>query len=466
MVKKGSIVLIILIIFVSLIISIYIPNKEKIEKTENTTINYETVELDNKVGVTDGVNMIIEPQYDEVIIPNSHRAVFMCEKDGKQKFVNENNEEIFQEYDNVELIEIDDSNYEKNILKYEKNGRCGLLGLTGKTITQARYEQIYNLGFKSGEVVVKENGKYGIIDESGNTKIKSDYDLIQSDEYYTKESEYKKSGYIVQQITNDGYRYGYYDSEGVQVLAEEYNQLSRITEIQSNDIYLIAAKNGQFGVFINNSKIINTQYQGIDYNSDLEIFIVERTGKYGAVKLNGTEILKPEYSELQINGIYIYTLKEGEKQVWDTSGNKINISFETIIQKTDSEYYIKNDNGKYSILDANLKSITKNTYKYLEYAYDDCFIATNEEEKSGIIDSEENIITNFNYDVIQVIKGKKAVQAIDMTTNFTTFLDEDFQLITEIMNASIEYLDEGFRIYNDEMTDGILVDNNGKLITE
>jgi len=464
--KKRSIIIISIIIVISLVISIYIPNKEKIEETENTTINYTTIESDNKIGVTDGVNMIIEPQYDEIIIPNSHRAVFMCQKGENGKFVNENNEEIFQEYDNVELIEINDSNYEKNILKYEEDDQFGLLGLTGKKITDAKYEEIYNLGFKEGEVVVKEQGKYGILDEKGNIKIKNKYDLINSDEYFSEENGYKKSGYIVQQTTEEGYRYGYYDSEGVQVLTEEYNQLSRITQIKSNDIYLIAAKNGQFGVFINNSKIINTQYQEIDYNPDLEIFIVERTGKFGAIKLNGTEILKPEFSELQINGIYIYTIKEGEKQVWDNSGNEVNISFETVIQKTDSEYFIKNDAGEYSILDANLKPITKKNYKYLEYAYNNRFIATNEQDKTGIIDAEENVKIYFYYDVIQVLKGKKVIQCIDFVTKFTTFYDKDFDIITEIMNAEIEELEDSFRIYNLESPDGILLDNDGKLITQ
>ena len=35
------------------------------------------------------------------------------------------NEEIFQNYDDVELIEYADSKYEKNILRYEKNGKYG-----------------------------------------------------------------------------------------------------------------------------------------------------------------------------------------------------------------------------------------------------------------------------------------------------------------------------------------------------
>ena len=463
--KKISIVAIVIIIVVSLLISIYIPNKEKIEETENTSINYSVMEKDGKKGVTDGVNRIIEPQYDEIIITNPHRAVFLCSNGEEEKFVNERNEEIFKEYDNVELIEIQDSKYEKNILRYENDGRYGLLGITGKAITETKYEEIFSLGYKEGEVAVKQDGKYGVIDEKGNMKIKNQYDSIESDGYYTEVNEYKTSGYIVKQTTADGYRYGYYDSEGTQVLAEEYNQLKRLTQIQSNDIYLIAAKNGQYGVFINNSKIINTQYQSIDYNPDLKVFIVERTGKFGAINLNGVTILKPEYTELQINGIYMYTIKDEEKKVWDTSGKEVNISFETVIQKTDSEYFIKSEEGNYSILNSDFEPISKQNYKYLEYAYNNCFIATNEQDKTGIIDSEENVIIYFYYDVIQVMKGKKVVQAIDFATNFTTFFDKDFYVITEIKDAEIEYLEDGFRIYNFEWEEGISLDNNGKLIT-
>jgi len=79
----------------------------------------------------------------------------------------------------------------------------------------------------------------------GQVKIKNKYDEIQFDGYYTEENEYTKSGYIVRTTTENGYRYGYYDSEGEQVLKEEYNYIARLTQIKSDTIYLIAAKNGQ-----------------------------------------------------------------------------------------------------------------------------------------------------------------------------------------------------------------------------
>ena len=243
--KKISIIIVAIIIVISLAISIYIPNRDKIEtEKEDTSKNYSTIEKDGKMGVVEGDDVIIEPQYEKIIIPNEHRAVFMCQNDNDKKFVNAKNEKLFENYDSVELIEYDNSKYEKNILMYEKNGKYGLLSMAGNTITDAKYEELISFANKEGEVLVKENGEYGIIDEKGNTKIKNKYDFIESDGYYTEENGYKKSGYIVRITTSDGYRYGYYDSDGVQVLSEEYNQITRLTQIKS-DIYLIAAKNGQ-----------------------------------------------------------------------------------------------------------------------------------------------------------------------------------------------------------------------------
>ena len=46
--RKRSIIIISIIILVSLMISIYIPNREKIEENEDMSIIYETIEKDGK----------------------------------------------------------------------------------------------------------------------------------------------------------------------------------------------------------------------------------------------------------------------------------------------------------------------------------------------------------------------------------------------------------------------------------
>lgn len=463
--RKVSVILICIVIVISLGISIYIPNRNKIQEVEDTSINYKTVEVDNKIGVIEGEKTIIEPQYDNIIIVNPHRAVFVCQSGDTQKIVNENNKEIFTEYNNVEPIEIVEDKYERNIFKYEKDGKYGLLRVTGNIVTNAIYEEISSVGYKNGELLVKKDGKYGIITDNGNIKIKNKYDEIQLDEYYTEENEYKKSGYIVKITTDEGYRYGYYDNEGLQVLEEQFNQITRLVQIKSDDIYLIAAKNGQCGVFVNNSKIINTEYQSIDYNTDLQVFIVERTGKFGANNLKGARILEPEYTQLTVNGIYLYGTKDETKTVFDENGNEVNIPFDTVITETsNSKYFIRNDSENYSIANANFEKLTNQTYKYIEHAYDTYFIVTNEEDKIGVIDIEEKVVVEFNYDLIQLIKGKNIIQAIDFNTSRTDIYDNQFDLALEMSNAKIELLEEGIKIYNEEQQS--FLDNNGKIITK
>ena len=467
--KKISVILIGIIIIISLALSIYIPNKDKIKDAkEDTSINYSVIEKDGKKGVAQNDKTIIEPQYDEVVIPNQHREVFYCKNGEESKFVNSKNKEIFTEYDDVELISYDESKYEKNILKYEKNGKVGLLGITGKHITETKYEELSSIGKKEGEILVKENGEYGIIDEKGNVKIKNKYDAIESDGFYTDENGYKKAGYIVRIVTTDGYRYGYYDCDGTQVLREEYNQIERLIEIK-NDVYLIVAKNGQYGVYINNIKIINTQYQSIDYNSDLQIFIVEKTKLYGAFNLKGIEILPIEFSQLSVNGIYLYGTKNTEEtqenKVYDVNGKSVNIPFDTVINKTsNSKYFIENEKGKYYVVDAEFKKLTQQKYNFLEYAYDKYFIATNEQNKMGVINLEEKVIVEFEYDVIQLIKGKSIFQALDFADNKTDIYDSKFDLALEMSNANIDILSNGIRVYNNEREN--YLDNNGKITTK
>lgn len=467
--KKISVILIGIIIIISLALSIYIPNKDKIkDEKEDTSINYSIIEKDGKKGVAQNDKTVIEPQYDEVVIPNQHREVFYCENGDDSKFVDSKNKVIFTDYDKVELISYDENKYERNILKYEKNGKVGLLSLTGKTVTENKYQELSSFGKKEGEVLVKENGEYGIIDEKGNSKIKNKYDSIESDGFYTDENGYKKSGYIVRVVTTDGYRYGYYDYDGTQVLQEEYNQITRLTEIK-NDIYLIAAKNGQYGVYINSSKIINTQYQAIDYDSDLQIFLVEKTKLHGAFNLKGIEILPPEFTELTVQGIYLYGTKivdeNQEKKVYDVNGKVVNIPFDTIINKTSSsKYYIENENGSYFVLDSNLKKLTNQKYNFLEYAYDKYFIATNEQNKVGVIDLEEKVVVEFKYDIIQLIKGKSIFQALNFADNITDIYDSKFDLALEMSNANIDILSNGIRVYNNEREN--YLDNNGKITTK
>lgn len=419
--KTLKIIMFILFIILILGLSIYLPNKDKInEEVEDKSIIYSVIEENGKYGVKNQNNeTIIQINYDKIVIPNQHRAVFFCYNGEQKTILNNRNETIFEEYDSVDLIKLDNISedmYEKDALIYKKNEQYGLLSITGNVILEAKYEDIYSLGYKENEIIVKDNNKYMIYDTKGRNLIKDVFDSIESDEFYTEEDEYRKSGYIVCKITSDGYRYGYYDYEYNKVLDIEYNQIARIIDVKNkNNIYLIASLNGQFGVFINNTKVIDTQYQSINYDSDLEIFIVERTGNYGAFNENGTEILNTEYNSLIIQGLYLYGEKESEQKVYDKNGKEVNIPFTTIIEPTEmSQYYIKIENNKY-----------------------------------GIVNDKNETIINCEYDLIQQISGTNTFQGIKNENDITTIFNKNLENVFEMVHATTEVLEDKIKVYNE-----------------
>lgn len=419
--KTLRIIMFVLFIILILGLSIYLPNKDKInEEVEDKSIIYSLIEENGKYGVKDqNDEIIVQIQYEKIIIPNEHRDVFFCYNGEQKTILDKNNKTIFEEYDNVDLIKlsnISENVYEKNALIYQKNEKFGLLSITGNIILEAKYDEIYSLGYKENEIIVKENNKYMIYDTNGKNLIKDVFDSIQSDEFYTEEDEYRKSGYIVCKITSDGYRYGYYDYEYNKVLEINYNQISRILDVKNkNNIYLIASLNGQFGVFINNTKVIDTQYQSINYDSELEVFIVERTGKYGAFNENGTEIIKPEFNSLIVQGVFLYAQNDTEQKVYNKNGKEVNIPFTTIIESTEtSQYYIKIENNKY-----------------------------------GIINDKNELIINCEYDLIQQISETNAFQGVKNDTDTTTIFNKNLENVLEMVHATTEVSDGKIRIYND-----------------
>ena len=433
--KVVGIIGFIIVVIISLGLSIYLPNKDRInDETEDKSIIYSVIEENGKYGVKNQEDkIIVKPQYEQVVIPNEHRGIFICDNYGEKTVVyNEKGSEIFKEYGAVEPIKLSnllEEKYEKNAIIYQKNGKYGLLSITGKVILDARYEQIFSLGYKENEVIVKDNSKYKIYDVNGKQLIKEEFDSIQSDEYYNEQDGYKKSGYIVCKTTSDGYRYGYYDYDYDEVLTPDYNQILRIVDVtDKNNVYLIAAQNGQYGVFINNAKIINTQYQSINYEKEFNLFIAERTGKYGAFNEKGTEVLKVEYDSLEVKGIYIYTTKGEDKKVFDKDGKEVKISFDTTIEKTDNDnIFIKFENNKY-----------------------------------GVIDKEGKTLIDCEYDLLQTIRNTKAYQAMNFETNITYIFNNKLEKVIEISNATINIEDEKIQVYNEEITYNL--DINGNII--
>ena len=420
--------------------------KYEIEKVEN--YNYFVLKQSDLTGVIDKEgNVVIDSKYEDIKIPNPEKGVFICYDSNNTKVLNENKEEILNNYKSIEPIRLQsiasDLMYEKSVLTYKENDKLGLIDFKGKKLTNAIYDEIQGLSYKEGELLVKQNDKYGVINIKGNKLINIEYDKIEVDGYYAGEDGYKFSGYIVSNKTGEGYRYGYIDTNGKQLLKIEYNQISRITEIDDKEnIYLINAKNGQYGVIKNDKQIINNEYQSISYDEANNLLVIEKSKKYGVADLNGNIIVPTKFDQIDITGIYLYAKNSQGTVIYNNNGTEANIDTNISILNTSNEKYrirINNENGtKYGVIGKDGKQIIEEKYNYIEYLYDNYFIVSNSKSKLGVIDDKDNIKIEIKNDSLQKVQNADIIQAVTSSDKTTRLYSKDMNLICEMKDAKVQ----------------------------
>lgn len=463
--KKRYIIIAVVVLILIGIVSFFVYNKivedgKKYEIEEVGQYNYFVLKQGEKYGVMDRQgNTIVKVEFDEVKIPNPSKPVFICYTGESSKTLNENSEQILMQYNEVEPIRLknvsSDLMYEKSVLKYSEGNKFGLINFDGKEITKPVYDDINSFSYKEGELQVKQDNKYGIINIKGNNIVPVKYDQISVDNYYTDENGYKYAGYIVGITTEEGYRYGYLNSKGAEILKNEYNEISRILSIQDkNNVYLNCAKNGQYGVFKNDRKVINNEYQSITYDEENNLLVIEKSKKYGVSTLDGNIIIPVEYSQIDITGIYVYAKNDQGVTVFDTQGKQTNRNTNITILKTSNEKYnikINNENGtKYGIIDEKEKEIVYEKYSYLEYLYNNYFIVAGENGKLGVIDDKESQKIEIIYDSVQKVQDTDLIQTTISSSKTTKLFSKDMKELCQIKNATIDVKDNYIKIYNDD----------------
>lgn len=462
--KKIIVIIIIVLIILALSFVIFnVINNYRRDYQTVTTIEYNYYKLysDKKYGVinTKG-ECIIQPEYDDIIIPNPSKPVFICiydynrtTEEYKEKILNDKGEEIFTQYDSVSAIPvtgiIGEIPYEKMVLSYEKEGKFGLIDFDGKEVTTNKYEEILSVPYKEGELLVKENGKYGVINNKGVKLIKPQYDSIIGDGYFTEEEMYKVSGYVVGVETEDGMYYGYINNKGKKLLETEYDEIYRISEIQDKNVFLIASQKGRTGLFENKKIRIEFEYEDINYDETSNLIITKENRKYGVQTLYGKDILQEEFDEIQVEGIYILATKGDETKKYDYNGALVEDTTYTKVTKTDNEKYFITINSEYlyGVLGQDENVLIENKYEYLENIFDNLFIARNDKGKYGIINELDQEIISFRYDVVQNIKDTNIIQTMIVENNLTELFKKDGNEIISQENLRMITEDGYIKVY-------------------
>lgn len=331
---------------------------------KDAVLGYFPVYTGDKWGVIDtNGDFVINPIYSEmIIVPDNKRDIFICtydmnlEKDTyKVKVVNKNNQDIFTNYDKIELLDNYDKNnniwYEKNILKVQKEGLYGIINYDGKELLKCEYEEIETLKTVSNSLIIKKDGKLGICNGLGEIIAKPEYTKI----YPLGDS--GKQGYIV---ANEDNKYGIINKNNKLIIEPQYEEIKQV----SNDNLYIVKDNTLKIIDKDNQVVLDKGFEEVVSINNKNL-IVKNNGKYSILDLSGNVLLKSDYEYLE----YIY-----------------------------DNYYIAKMNNKFGVID--LTETNKIDFKYLSISYRSGanFIeAENENYETEIYDSE------FNYKLSGII---------------------------------------------------------------
>lgn len=476
---KKKILIIIPIILIIILLGTLIARKIKKEKYDYKIeqveeYNYYIMQEDGLYGIIDkDGNKIIDAKYTKIILPNPQKDIFICYNGQKTEVLNSQKKQMYEGYEDIEPIKLKSVastlTYEKSTLIYKKDGFYGLLSTDGKKITENIYDSIENLSPTEGKFLVTRNEKYGVIDIKGNILVKPEYDRIQSDGYYTKEEEYKKSGFIVSIKTDNGFRCGYISYDAKMVLDVKYNEIERLNK-ENKNIYLIASENGKNGLYKNSKNIVPNEYQAMTYYEDNDIIIMQKNKKYGVCKTDGKIIIEVEQDLVEEKGIYLYTKQSNNNKVYDNQGNIIDINYNRTVYKTENDNYqistiLNNDITYYGIIDKAGNKLVDENYRYIEYLYGNYFIATDDTGNLGVINSNGKIILDMKYSSLQKIKGKNIVQAVEKGQSANEFYSSEMKEFIKVEKPSVQTENADYIIIksNDEKK---YFDNNGNEIKD
>lgn len=359
-IKKVIATIVAIIVIIMFVISI-----KKLLTTKPKTKEVATIETyfpaytNQKWGVIDNNGQtIIDTVYDEmVVVPDKNKDLFICIYDVNYenetyntKVLNKNGTEILTKYKNVQAIENTDGTdiwYENNVLKFEQDGKYGLIDFDGKLILNAEYDNIYALDGIEKNIIIEKDGRKGLVNTSmGEVIIQPEYTEI------TTLTDSYENGYIV---NKDG-KYGIISADAKIVFKPVYEEIKNVT----SDGYYVVVETGKLKL-IDKSGTAKLE-SGFDTIEEIngENITITSNGKYGVISLDGTSVINNEYEDLKY------------------------------IQST---YYIAKKDGLYGVISIAGDTLIDFTYVSMEYIKTADFIqAEKENYKTDLIDRDFHVV--------------------------------------------------------------------------
>ena len=326
-------------------------------------------------------------------------------------------------YEQIEAIQNNDENNnlwnESDVLRVKKDVKYGIIDLTGKELTECKYEDITAVEEIKNALKIKENSKYGVIDNSGKLIVEPKYTEVLN---LGKDN---KSGFIVK--AEDG-KYGIIDYSNQVVLEPKYDE---ILKIYGNNMYVVKQADKPILVKKDGTEVLNQGYDSIKQilkNADNGIIFMQNE-KCGVMKTTGEVTIEPEYENLKEtkSGILI-ACKDGKYGIIDIEKNtKVDFKYANINYNEKADIYISEDTEfNNDIIDNNftvrqtgilidmddekgyIKIRQADEYKYYNYKFEEkkesevntnnTLFLSKKDGKYGFVDKEGNVVVDYIYD--------------------------------------------------------------------
>ena len=396
----------------------------------------------------------------------------------KVEWVPESNRvNITMEYDWI-------SDYENGFACVSKDGKRGYIDKQGKVVIPLEYSNQYNSSFTTTGIVVLSNGsKCGIKNSKNETVLPFEYDYILDPRWLLEDAgenaDYSfilKKGELyglankygdlvvppkydeINQDFNDGltvvrngYRKGYINTNGEEVIPLEYELagnfsegLAKVRPIREYDRYnepplYIGEKTYVGYIDKDGDNIIPFKYDaGTDFSEGLAC--VEIDGKWGVINKKGKYVMQPEVQcddvyEFQ-NGIAITECNTNVEEItygFITADGYVSKYEYTYLFVDNTGYMIAEKNGKYGYIDSNEKTLIPFKYDEIDMAQNG-LIPVMKNEKYGIVNMDGDIVIPLQYDSWVVFNDKYGTNcALTSVGNKVGIIDIDNNIVAPFM---------------------------------
>jgi len=309
------------------------PSQDSIEPIKGTKSVYITTS-ENKKGLVDNMGkVIIENKYQEITsLTNQYENGFIVKNEqGKYGVINYDKTIALEEkYDEIKNV------YGNEMYVVKEANTLKLVNTKQEAFLENKFEEVKEINLN--DVIIKSNGKYGVVNTNGEEKIPAIYDDLTYafSEYYIakKENKYGIIDINNKEVLQFNYNYITYLSDIGILQAESQNMQSQlldkdfkvkvtgmITEINRDKNYIRVRENEEYKYY--NFKL--EQKENTEILATNTIFLSKKDGKYGYVNEKGIVVVDYIYEDATEQNKYGYVAvkKDGKWGSLDSKGNVV-----------------------------------------------------------------------------------------------------------------------------------------------